>query len=360
MSGLLALGSFSQQSCYYGSSAESYDELVKTTWRHTDKTLTKNESIKRELIRYATLSPSSHNTQCWKFKIQDNEIKIYPDFSRRCSVVDPDDHHIFSTLGCAAENLVQAAKALGYNCEVIYQQSGDQAVVIKLDKHKPISSPLFDAIPKRQCTRGEFDGKPLTTEELNQLKKAGSRNGVEVLLFSDTAKMNDILEYVVEGNTIQLSDPAFVKELGDWIRFSEDQVVKRRDGLFTKSSGNPTMPSWLGNRIFKYLLSADTENDKYAKQVRSSAGIAVFVSDINDREHWVEAGRCYERFALQATALGIRNAMLNQPVEVYSIRPQFASYLGIGDKKRPDLIVRFGRGPELPRSLRRPLHEVII
>ena len=41
-----------------------------------------------------------------------------------------------------------------------------------------------------------------------------------------------------------------------------------------------------------------------------------------------------------------------------SLRPQFARYLDVGDR-RPDLVVRFGRGPEMPRSLRRPLEEVL-
>ncbi len=69
------------------------------------------------------------------------------------------------------------------------------------------------------------------------------------------------------------------------------------------------------------------------------------MSEHNDKKHWVETGRCYERFALQATALGIKNAFLNQPVEVSSLRSQFATDLGIGDL-RPDLVVRFGYGSE--------------
>ncbi len=93
--------------------------------------------------------------------------------------------------------------------------------------------------------------------------------------------------------------------------------------------------------------------------MRSSAGIAVFVSEANDPAHWIEVGRCYERFALRATALGIRNAFLNQPVEVATIRPQFAAWLGIGNS-RPDLIVRFGRGPKMPPSLRRPIQAVLV
>ena len=108
------------------------------------------------------------------------------------------------------------------------------------------------------------------------------------------------------------------------------------------------------------FFTEKSENERYARQIRNSAGIAVFVSETNDKAHWIETGRCYERFALQATALGIRNAFLNQPVEVGPIRPQFASWLGLSSPSRPDLVVRFGRGPTLPLSMRRPVHDVLI
>ena len=65
----------------------------------------------RELVRYATLAPSSHNTQCWHFHLQDRALAITPDLSRRCAVVDPDDHHLYVSLGCATENLAHAALA---------------------------------------------------------------------------------------------------------------------------------------------------------------------------------------------------------------------------------------------------------
>ena len=93
--------------------------------------------------------------------------------------------------------------------------------------------------------------------------------------------------------------------------------------------------------------------------MRSSAGIAVFVGQTADKANWVEVGRCYERFALQATVLGIRNAFLNQPVEVATLRPPFAAAVGLSGQ-RPDLVVRFGRGPVLPRSLRRPVEAVLV
>jgi len=61
---------------------------------------------------------------------------------------------------------------------------------------------------------------------------------------------------------------------------------------------------------------------------------------------------------LQATALGLKYAFVNQPVEVARLRRQLAAYLGLG-ARLPDLVVRFGAGPELPKSLRRPVAQVI-
>ena len=170
--------------------------------------------------------------------------------------------------------------------------------------------------------------------------------------------MDAILDYVVQGNTAQMRDQAFMAELIAWIRFDDNMAVESLDGLSARSSGNPSLPAWIARRLLPFVMTEKGENDKYAKHIRSSAGIAVFAAASDDRAGWIAAGRAYQRFALQATVLGIRHAFLNQPVEVPSLRPQFASYMGIGDR-RPDLVVRFGRGPTLPRSLRRPIQAVI-
>jgi hypothetical protein len=66
-----------------------------------------------------------------------------------------------------------------------------------------------------------------------------------------------------------------------------------------------------------------------------------------------------QRPARLATALELRSAFINQPVEVAALRQQFATYQAMGDR-RPDLVVRIGRGPEMPRSLRRPVEQVLV
>jgi hypothetical protein len=357
---MLAAGALALSGCSAGPVTDGYEAVAERTWQLGNSTNLNGAALGRELVRCATLAPSSHNTQCWKFALDANgsSIGILPDLARRCPAVDPDDHHVFVSLGCAAENLIQAALAHGLKGDAQFDAPGN-AVRVVLEPTRAQSTPLFTAIPLRQCTRGEYDGKALSSEELALLQRAGSSDTVHLLLLTERPAMEQTLDYVIQGNSAQVADAAFVKELKDWIRFNGAEAVRMRDGLYSASSGNPNIPSWIGDLAFRWLLTAKGENDKYARQVRSSAGIAVFVGQAADKAHWVEVGRCYERFALQATALGIRNAFLNQPVEVAALRPPFAAALGLSGQ-RPDLVVRFGRGPLLPRSLRQPVDAVLV
>jgi hypothetical protein len=276
--------------------------------------------------------------------------RVYPQnhalLNPRSHAVDPDDHHLFVSLGCAAENLVNAALAHGLAGEAAFDVTRE-AIRVTLTPTKAEVTRAFHAITARQCTRGEYDSRPIGTEELGMLERAGTSDSVRMLLITGRPAMERVLAYVVSANTTQMADTAFVKELESWIRFNGAAAIRTGDGLYTGCTGNPNIPTWLGDVAFEWLYKPTSENDKYVRQIRSSAGIAVFVGRTADRANWVDVGRCYERFALQATVLGIRNAHLNQPVEVQAVRPRFAAALGLSGQ-RPDLVVRFGRGPTMP------------
>lgn len=321
----------------------------------------RSASLMSDLVRYATLAPSSHNTQCWRFQVDNNDstITVLPNFERSCPVVDPDNHHLYVSLGCAIENLVVAAKAHGYQAEVDSTCPKDGIQVKLYPSNEVELTDLFEAIPKRQVTRCEYDGKPLSETELNQLEEAGMGHGVRVILVNDTGMIEIIQEHVVRANTAQMNNPLFKEELRSWVRFNEKEVARKGDGLSGKCTGNPSAPRFIGNIIFNHVVRPSTENSKIIRQIKSSAGIAIFVSEHDDPVHWVEVGRCYEHFALRATVLGVRNAMLNQPIEEQDLRPQFSKAMGLKESERPDLVVRFGKGPEMPFSPRRPLGDVL-
>ncbi|MCR9136394.1 MAG: Tat pathway signal protein [Alphaproteobacteria bacterium] len=311
------------------------------------------------LVHYATLAANSHNTQPWLFSGSERQVTIRPDLSRSTPVADSDNHHLFASLGCACENMILAAAASGNSSQAQFADSGDGRIDINFAGGGDRRDPLFDAIPARQCTRSVYDGRKVGPEDLKKLETAANSPSCRMVPLPDGPKIENALELILVANGEQVANPAFAAELLQWLRFSSASAIDRRDGLFSGCSGNPTMPDWLGRLMFGFAFKPQAENDRYAEQIRSSSGLAVFVAEQDDKAHWVEAGRSYQRFALQATALGIRHAFVNQPLEVTKYRPEFANLIGVGPK-RPNLIVRYGYAPPMPPSLRRPISDVIV
>jgi hypothetical protein len=113
------------------------------------------------------------------------------------------------------------------------------------------------------------------------------------------------------------------------------------------------VPTVLGRALFERVFRVEPENERTAGQMRSSAGCAVFFGERANPAGWMEVGRACQRFALAATARDVRLAFVNQPVEVAALRAELAALAG-EPTLRPDLLIRFGRGPLLRYSPRRP------
>jgi hypothetical protein len=313
----------------------------------------------RDIVRLGTLAASSHNTQPWVFRLRRQGIDLLPDFSRRCPVVDPDDAHLWRSLGCAAENLVQAAAAQGHAATVVLD---DRASAVRVSFERAAAfgpTALSRALVQRQCTRNLYDGRPISAGHRALLAQAGSGNGVRTE-FIDTPTLRDsIIDYVRAGDVAQLTDPAFRRELIGWLRFNDAGALAAGDGLAGRTSGRPSVPRWLARPLLRFVLTGRGQAEKDTVNIRSAPLLAAIVSTADGPKAWVEAGRAYERLALQATALGIRSAFINQPIEVPSLREPLHRVLGLAGETA-QLLLRLGHGPQAPFSLRRPLEEVIL
>ncbi|MGJ3263000.1 MAG: Acg family FMN-binding oxidoreductase [Salinarimonas sp.] len=316
-----------------------------------------------DLLRYATLAANGHNTQPWRLRPRADGVDILPDLARRTPVVDPDDHHLWASLGCAAETLAIAARARGLSAQAGFvAHGGEEAIAVDLAPGGPApadEADLFAAILQRQSTRSRYDGRPLPAQVVERMTAEAARAGVDLLWFPQGSRVEDVLALVLAGNAAQIDDRAFVAELKSWLRYNAAHAASTGDGLYAAAAGNPTLPPWLGRRMFDLVFRKGPETDKVARQVRSSAGVFVLVAQTNDPAGWAAAGRAYTRAALAATAAGARLAFVNQCVEVPEQRAALRDLLGLGEC-RPNLVLRVGYAPAMPRSLRRPVEAVLV
>ena len=333
-----------------------YAGKAEDTWMTPEQNTSPSAQM-RTLVHYATLAANGHNTQPWKFSIKENAIEIHPDYSRQLTVVDPNHRELWISLGCALENLVIAARTEGFTTEVTYPDAAD-IINVRLTPDTRQSSPLFDAISLRQNTRSEYDGQMVKSTDFDQLQALPLEPGVALRFVTTPADMETVLEYVNQGNLSQYGNQAFLDELIYWLRFNKKEALASLDGLYSRCSGNPEVPRWLG-KMFVAGTKPQQQADLDAKKLRSSPGAVVIASESDDKTAWVRTGQVYERLALKMTSLDIKSAFLNQPIEVAELRSQFQNAIGL-DASLPQLLLRFGYAEAMPRSLRRPVEQVII
>lgn len=311
-----------------------------------------------KILKYAAKAPSGHNTQPWIFKTGNDTITVLPDFTRALPVVDPDNHALYISLGCALENLIIAANEFSYTTETEF--TGDERqpqIVAKLSAAPQVDKQgLFGYIAKRQVTRGKFKPKKVPQSLLSELFE--ETEGVHVRLFLSEKETESLTPYIIEGNTLQFGNREFVSELVSWLRFSEKEVMSKGDGIWSASMGLPNTGRFIGNFIMKNFVSASSEEKRLRKLIMASAGFAMFMIEKNDPIHWIKLGQSFQRFGLIATKNNISHAHLNMPCEEVQIREKMIRDFNFGDLT-PLLLIRFGYSEPMPYSFRRNLSNML-
>jgi nitroreductase len=315
----------------------------------------------QKLVTFGGMAPSGHNTQPWTFMCGKNSLQIHPDFSRSLPVVDPDNHALYISLGCAAENAILAAKGEGLCPELSLEQdaAGITFINLRLAEADPVRyDPLLEFVESRQVTRSAYRDQAVPDRELEELVDASRMEGVEVRSLTSPEEMRALEPLILEGSDLQFENKAFVGELVSWIRFSKAEARKKQDGIWHASMGMPATGRLLGELIMKRFVSAKSEAKRWKGILRASAGLAAFIAEEDDIAHWVNVGRAFQRFGLSATRLGIQHAHVNMPCEEPAVRKKLALALGLS-RGHPLLLVRFGYCEPMPYSFRRPAAAIL-
>ncbi|WP_274038004.1 hypothetical protein, partial [Escherichia coli] len=68
-----------------------------------------------------------------------------------------------------------------------------------------------------QCTRAVFDGRQAAPDIVRQLETACREPGVAAILMTERIAIKKVTDYVLEGNSAQMRDQAFMRELVSWM-----------------------------------------------------------------------------------------------------------------------------------------------
>jgi len=307
-----------------------------------------------ELVTAATLAPSRHNTQPWRFRFEpaSQTIDLCADPARALPVGDPDGRAVHIACGAALFNLRLAAIVAGR--QPVVRLIPDPVQPLLLATVRLAGScqaaqheiELHAAIAARHTNRSPFSGRAVPPGVLAELAEAARIEGA-VLHLPDCQETSRLLRLARDAERDQLADPAYRAELARWaggardLEGVPDEVAGPRDPARATPvrDFNPARPRPAGYAWFE-----------------EEPQLAVLSTLCNTRADWLRAGQALERVWLMATLRGVAVDPLTQLLETADAWLVRDPRSGM---EHPQMILRLGYGLPVARAPRRPVSDVL-
>lgn len=311
------------------------------------------------LISLASLAPSSHNMQPWKFEIEsDRIIHVIADKSRRLYVADPQGREFAVTLGTLLGTMKMVADCYGltYNY-TIFEDLADKVATFEFQdlNAKQIDAKYLKALIGRHNSRLPFEEKPLPEEFLSVLETL-PQAGVKLHLVSDSGLKSHLKPVVLESIRVAFQDKGFRNELYPWLKPS---VGAHEDGLVGKNLGMPLLVSLIFPSMTRFFDISALQVKIHTRMLNNVPVFGVLTTKDDIAKEWLQVGMSFQKIAVEAEKNGISIGVMQGGVESKNHRSEIQRILGIEDKMQ--MFFRLGFCDKVHyHSPRRPLSKILV
>ena len=319
------------------------------------------DPISGAILYHASLAPSGHNAQPWFVRIvQKNEWVIGLDPQRRLSEVDPDNREALLSIGAFAENLALAAGTCGFQAEmrIIAENPFQQDIIkVSLKPTRPNDYPL-ERLTRRMTVKQGYLADEIKKEDFRALSEPLA--GRLFYFPKGTEHANCIEEGAIENFRIQANRDNAQQELVRWVRLSNKDAERYRDGLTVEGMEIRGFKGWFVRNFIKpqdFMKPSFRKQsvDLTAKLAQQGGGWLVITSEGQTVADLIDSGRRFERMALLARERKLAIQPMTQYLEEKEGLEQIAA--DHAASVIPQFILRVGylKNYPDPVSLRRPV-----
>jgi hypothetical protein len=296
-------------------------------------------------LRGASVAPSAHNTQPWRFTpLPDGRIGVGWAPERTLPVGDPTSRDLYLSLGAAVESARLRALTEGVTLHFEPAPPDAKNVVGWLVPDLGAGSPdpadlaLAAALDRRQTARGPCLPRAVPVSMLEALIAEAARSDRHLCIATDRPRVHRLAALAGRATAALFADHAVHAELWRWLRLDPTDSAYQRDGLTAdclELTGLPrwlarqTMPParmrWLSRLGLHHLLASDT-----ARVARKSAAICLLTTPIWDRDALVATGRVLQRLWLLTATAGLTTHPLSALLDCAETAGPTAAVFGVG------------------------------
>lgn len=316
------------------------------------------------VVAAAMASPSVHNVQPARWRIDGETLVLLEDVSRRLAVGDPRGNDAAISLGAAAEGAVIAASGEGLKAHV-ERLSGAAEGMLRPAARLTFTpgaapDPLLPVLETRASWRGAF-APPSPEDRAAARALAGAGRAV----ITDAAAIADVAALYDRASFAIMRGRGFRSELRRWMRLKKSHPDWARDGLNAAAmhlSGiEASAAGAVLGPLFRPLAALGLAPALLAeaKGFANAAGIVLFHRAAD--EDAFASGRAFHRLWLEIDAGGLGGNVLAALADDRAAAAELCERFGIGAEQRLVSAFRIGRraGDGFPRA-RLPLSEVLL
>lgn len=308
------------------------------------------------ILECATLAPSVHNTQPWRFEVTGDEVTVRAARERQLAFLDPAGRQLHISCGAAVEFAYLAARATGRACDVtLLPDRADRDVLARLrlgGAHPATAeeSRLADAIAVRHTDRGPYSDRPVPAEILADAERRAAHLGAWLRRIDGPDDRRAVIAVLADAEAAEAAHPEYAEELARWTSDSAEPHGMPRAAV---------APDWPKERVTDVPLRDFSGAGRHPRP--GDAGDAepptverdlllVIGTHADEPASWLAAGRALGWTLLRAASDGVAAQPLGQAIDLPGGRDRLRHELGLVG--HPQFVLRLGYGSGRPMTRR--------
>ncbi len=305
------------------------------------------------IVESAMKAPSQGNRQAWKWYFLNGNLFLFHDRIVSSILLDYDYIDSYISCGAATENLILKSHEIGLNPNVIlFPEKKDNRLVCQItfsneavstneNEYNYLVSQIDSRLTNRTISERQIIDKNIITEIQNT---AISIDGIQLKIIDDFNDIERLAEIIATTDRLKILDENGHADFVNEIRWSEREVIEKRDGIdlnsfdinTTEKAGLVVAKNWEVVKLIKQWKRGSVFEKLPRKTVLTSSALGLIIVQNYSPVNYFNAGRSIQRTWLMANKLNVSVQPLSSLTSLF-VRLTKGNGIGLDDELKSEL-----------------------